>query len=51
VRLQFETCEEAVAYCEREGLAYQIAETSPPARRRIAYADNFAFNRSDAWTH
>jgi hypothetical protein len=51
VRLQFETCEEAVAYCEREGIAYQISETSPPARRRIAYADNFAFNRSDAWTH
>jgi hypothetical protein len=51
VRLRFETCEEAIAYCEREGIAYQIAETPAVPRRRIAYADNFAFTRRDAWTH
>jgi hypothetical protein len=52
VRLRFATQEEAVAYCERHGMAYQLFEAEPRlARRTIAYADNFAFNRRDAWTH
>jgi hypothetical protein len=51
VRLKFDTKEEAVAYCERHGIAYQVFEPKPPARRSIAYADNFAYQRRDAWTH
>jgi hypothetical protein len=51
VRLRFPTQEEAVAYCERNGIAYRVFEAKPPRRRSIAYADNFAFNRRDAWTH
>jgi hypothetical protein len=49
--LRFATKEEAMAYCERRGIAYQVFEAKVPARRTIAYADNFAFNRRDAWTH
>jgi hypothetical protein len=51
VRLQFDAKEEAVAYCERHGIAYQVFDPPPVARRRIAYADNFAYQRRDAWTH
>lgn len=51
VRLRFATQGEAIAYCERHGLAYQLFEAKPLARRTMAYADNFAFNRRDAWTH
>jgi ETC complex I subunit conserved region len=51
LRLRFETKEEAVAYCERQGIPYQITEEKEPARRIIAYADNFAYNRRGAWTH
>jgi len=51
LRLSFDTKDEAVAYCERNGIAYQISETKPAARRVISYSDNFAFNRRDAWTH
>lgn len=51
VRLHFATKEEAVAYCEQRGLAYQVFEEKPAARRTMAYSDNFAFNRRDAWTH
>jgi NADH dehydrogenase ubiquinone Fe-S protein 4 len=51
VRLRFASKEEAIAYCERHGIAYQLFEAKPAARRAIAYADNFAFNRRDAWTH
>jgi hypothetical protein len=51
LRLRFDTREEAIAYCEREGIPYQVFEARDGARRRMAYADNFAFHRRDAWTH
>jgi len=51
VRLHFDTAEEAVAYCERHGIAYQVSEPNPHARRIISYADNFSFKRRDPWTH
>jgi hypothetical protein len=51
LRLRFASKEDAVAYCERNGIAYQVFEPKAPARRVIAYADNFAFRRRDAWTH
>ena len=51
VRLRFATREDAVAYCEREGIPYQVFEPHEPVRRSIAYADNFAFQRRGQWTH
>jgi hypothetical protein len=51
LRLRFASQDDAVAYCERHGIAYHVFEPKPPARRAIAYADNFAFRRRDAWTH
>jgi hypothetical protein len=52
LRLRFDTKEEAIAYCERHGFAYQVLESAEAATRRgISYSDNFAFKRRDAWTH
>ena len=51
LRLRFDSKEEAVAYCERHGIPYQLSEPHAPARRKIAYADNFAYRRLDPWTH
>jgi hypothetical protein len=51
VRLLFTTKEEAVAYAEREGIPYRVLETHDPARKRIAYADNFGYKRVGQWTH
>jgi hypothetical protein len=51
LRLRFDTKEEAIAYCERHAIPYQVFEPHNPARRKIAYADNFAFNRVGQWTH
>jgi NADH dehydrogenase ubiquinone Fe-S protein 4 len=51
VRLRFGSKEEAIAYCERHGIAYQLFEAKPAVRRTISYSDNFTFNRRDAWTH
>jgi hypothetical protein len=51
VRLSFDTKEEAVAYAERSGIAYRVAEPKPRRPVRKAYADNFRFDRKGAWTH
>ena len=51
VRLRFPTSEEAVAYCERHGIPYQVMETHEPERKGMAYSDNFAFRRQGLWTH
>ena len=52
LRLRFQTKEEAIAYCEREGVPYEVFESKPPGPRpRIAYADNFAPGRRTPWTH
>ena len=49
--LRFHTKEDAVAYCEREGIPYQLLEPKEPVRRIAAYSDNFAFRRGEPWTH
>src|SRR5258708_38166759 len=41
--LRFDTKEEAVAYCEREGMPYQVFEPQEPARRHAGNAANIAF--------
>ena len=51
VQLAFATKDEAVAYCERHGIPYQLFEAKEPARRGMSYADNFAFDRRGQWTH
>ena len=51
VKLRFATSDEAVAYCKREAIPYQVMVDKEPARRTMSYSDNFAFNRRGAWTH
>ncbi len=53
VRLRFDTKDEAVAYAEKHGLIYRVAE---PHQRKMTirpggYGDNFAHSRRGAWTH
>ena len=51
VQLRFDSAEEAIAYCERHGIPYQVAAAKASARRGISYSDNFAYGRRGAWTH
>jgi hypothetical protein len=51
VRLAFDTKEEAIAYAERNGIAYTVSEPEPRRPMRKAYADNFKFGRIGSWTH
>ena len=51
VRLIFDTREEAVAYAQRRGIAFEVLP-DPEAKTIIkSYADNFAFQRKQPWTH
>jgi len=51
VRLTFATKEEAIAYAERSGIPYRLAEPKPRDAVRKSYSDNFRFGRKEAWTH
>ncbi len=51
VRMRFESAEEAVAYCERNGIAHQVFDEKTKTRRGMSYSDNFSFKRRDPWTH
>ena len=50
-RLSFETKDEAVAYADRHGIAFQVFDPKPAKKIIKAYADNFAFGRKQPWTH
>ena len=51
IRLEFATRDEAIAYAERNGLAYTILEPKPRKTVKKSYADNFRFGRVGSWTH
>jgi hypothetical protein len=51
VRLEFDSSELAIAYAERNGIAYQVLEAQVRTPKKISYSDNFRFGRPQAWTH
>jgi hypothetical protein len=51
VKLTFETKEEAMAYADKEKIAYRVEEPKETKRRQISYSDNFRYDRRTPWTH
>jgi hypothetical protein len=51
IRLRFGSKEDAVAYAERNGLAYRVEEASVTKRKIQSYSDNFKSSRLGQWTH
>lgn len=53
VRMTFESKEAALNYAERHGIEFTIAEPKVrrPTVRKRGYAENFAHERREAWTH
>ena len=51
VVLEFETMEEAVAYAEKHGIAFQVFEPHLVTPRPKSYSDNFRFDRKLPWSH
>ena len=51
VQLEFDSQEEAVAYCGKHAIPYQVFEPLRPAAKAKSYADNFRFDRKVPWSH
>jgi hypothetical protein len=51
IRLSFATQQEAVAYAEKHGVAYDLELPHVRTVKPKAYADNFRFGRKENWTH
>ena len=51
VRLRFDTEEAAIAYAEKNGIAYRVEKPKKASRRAISYAENFRYDRKVPWTH
>jgi hypothetical protein len=51
IKLTFASKDEAVAYAERNGIAYRVEEPKEAKRRITTYSDNFKNSRVAPWTH
>lgn len=51
IKLTFTSKDDAVAYAERNGIAYQLISQKLRKVRATSYSENFNFNRKQAWTH
>ena len=51
LHLSFATRDEAIAYAERNGIAYILSEPQTRKPVRKSYSDNFKFGRVGSWTH
>ena len=51
IRLKFDSRDEAVAYAQANGLAFEVVEAKQPKKILKAYADNFAAGRRTPCTH
>ena len=51
IKLRFATRDEAIAYAERNGIAYRVYEPHDAATKVISYSDNFKVSRIGQWTH
>ena len=49
--MRFNSREEAVAFCEKQELDYQVIEPRTRKPRPRSYAENFHFTRDANWTH
>jgi hypothetical protein len=49
--MRFDTKEQAVAYAQRNGIAYRVEEPKAATRKIVSYSDNFRYNRLAPWSH
>ena len=51
VTLRFDNKDDAVAYARKNGYTYTVREAKTRTVKPRAYADNFATDRRQTWTH
>ncbi len=47
IRMQFPSKEAAIAYADRQKIAYELFEPNPRKTIKKAYADNFKYKKAD----
>lgn len=51
IKLSFETKDEAIAYAQAQGIAYDLEIPTARVTKPKSYADNFRSDRKENWTH
>lgn len=51
INLTFESQEEAIDYCKRHGIPFEVMEEQKRKHRPRTYAENFRYGRIGTWTH
>jgi hypothetical protein len=51
VKLTFDSQEQAIAYAQRNGIAYRVEVPKAATRKVVSYSDNFRYNRLAPWSH
>jgi len=51
VKMCFPTKEDAIAFAEKNNIAYEVEEPHLSSRLNISYSNNFRFDRQKPWTH
>lgn len=51
IKLTFDTKEEAVAYAQAQGVAFDLEIPPAHVKKPKSYADNFRSGRKENWTH
>lgn len=51
IRLSFDTRDQAIDYAMRNAIPYRVEEPQEAKRRKVAYSDNFKYDRGQPWTH
>lgn len=51
IKITFSCKEEAVAYAERENIAYKLIEPRKKKTQIASYSENFRHDRIAPWTH
>lgn len=51
IRMRFRTRDEAIAFANRHGIAFEVIDNPAPKKIFKAYADNFSHDRKQPWTH
>ena len=51
LKMRFESRDDAVAFCTRNGLEFQVIEPQARKLQRKSYSDNFSPDRDKNWTH
>lgn len=51
VKMRFDNSDDAIAFCRKVGLSYQVIDPKTARVQRKSYSENFGYSRDKNWTH